>query len=75
MLFRSEENYWKCEVDKVGNGYAVIRFLPASPADGDDGLPWVKYYDHGFQGVGGWYIEKSLTTINKQDPVNLLAAV
>lgn len=65
-----EENYWKCEVDKVGNGYAVIRFLPASPADGDDGLPWVKYYDHGFQGVGGWYIEKSLTTINKQDPVS-----
>lgn len=68
----SQENYWKCEVDKSGNGYAIIRFLPAPPMDGDEGLPWVKYYDHGFQGPGGWYIEKSLTspTINKPDPVS-----
>lgn len=65
-----EEKYWKCEVDKVGNGYAIIRFLPASPEDGVDELPWVKYYDHGFQGPGGWYIEKSLTSINQTDPVS-----
>ncbi len=65
-----EDKYWKCEVDKTGNGYAIIRFLPAPPQDGDDGLPWVKYYDHGFQGPGGWYIEKSLTTLNKDDPVS-----
>lgn len=66
----SQDNFWKCEVDKTGNGYAIIRFLPTPPMDGDDGLPWVKYYDHGFQGPGGWYIEKSLTTIDKQDPVS-----
>jgi hypothetical protein len=62
--------YWKCELDKSGNGYAVIRFLPTPPSDVDsDGLPWVKYYDHGFQGPGGWYIEKSLTSIGQDDPL------
>lgn len=70
-----DKHYWKCDVDKTGNGYAIIRFLPSPPQDGDDGLPWAKYYDHGFQGNGGWYIEKSLTTIGKPDPVNFLAAV
>ena len=53
-----EDKYWKCEVDKTGNGYAIIRFLPPPPQDGENGLPWVKYYDHGFQGSGGWFIEK-----------------
>ena len=63
--------YWKCELDKSGNGYAVIRFLPTPPQDVDsDGLPWVKYYDHGFQGPGGWYIEKSLTSIGQEDPLS-----
>jgi hypothetical protein len=62
--------YWKCELDKSANGYAVIRFLPTPPSDVDsDGLPWVKYYDHGFQGPGGWYIEKSLTSIGLDDPL------
>ena len=65
-----EDKYWKCEVDKTGNGYAIIRFLPAPPQDGDDGLPWVKYYDHGFQGPGGWMIEKSLTSIGKTCPIS-----
>ena len=64
------DKYWKCQVDKAGNGYAIIRFLPAPPKDGDEGLPWAKYYDHGFQGPGGWYIEKSLTSIGKEDPVS-----
>lgn len=64
-----EENYWKPELDKSGNGFAIIRFLPAPPQDGDDGLPFVKYYDHGFQGRGGWYIEKSLTSIGQKDPL------
>ena len=63
-----EDKYWKPELDKAGNAFAVIRFLPSSPQDGDDGLPWCKYYDHGFQGTGGWYIEKSLTSIGQQDP-------
>lgn len=64
------DEYWKCELDKSGNGYAVIRFLPTPPQDVDsDGLPWIKYHDHGFQGPGGWYIEKSLTSIGLDDPL------
>lgn len=65
-----ENNYWRPEVDKAGNGYAVIRFLPTPPNDGDDGLPWAKIYTHGFQGPGGWYIENSLTSLNEKDPVS-----
>ena len=63
----NEDRFWKPQVDKSGNGYAVIRFLPA--AKGDD-LPWVRTFNHGFQGTGGWYIEESLTTIGKKDPVS-----
>ena len=55
-------------MDKTGNGYAVIRFLPP---DGED-LPWVKLFSHAFQGPGGWYIENSLTTIGGKDPVGEL---
>ena len=62
---KGDERLWKPEVDKAGNGYAVIRFLPAP--DGED-LPWVKLYSHAFQGPGGWYIENSLTTLNAKDP-------
>ena len=64
-----KDNYWKPEVDKAGNGMATIRFLPASPADGEDGLPWVKVFSHGFQGPGGWLIDNCLTTNNQQCPV------
>ena len=65
-----DDRYWKPSVDKAGNGQAVLRFLPA-PA-GED-LPWVRVFDHGFQGpTGKWYIENSLTTINKPDPVGEL---
>jgi len=49
---------------------AVIRFLPAPAVDGDDALPWVRVFSHGFQGPGGWYIENSLTTLNQKDPVS-----
>lgn len=63
----SEDNFWKPTVDKAGNGYAVIRFLPAP--EGED-IPWVRLFNHGFQGPGGWYIENSLTTIGKADPVS-----
>ena len=65
----NKENYWKCEVDKAGNGMATIRFLPAPAVDGDDGLPWAKMFQHGFQGPGGWFIENCLTTKNQQCPV------
>jgi hypothetical protein len=64
-----KENFWKPEVDKAGNGMATIRFLPAPPQDGDDGLPWVKIFSHGFQGPGGWLIDNCLTTKNQNCPV------
>jgi hypothetical protein len=63
----ADERLWKPELDKTGNGYAVVRFLPAP--DGED-LPWAKVYSHAFQGPGGWYIENSLTTIGGKDPVS-----
>ena len=62
-----DDRLWKLDVDKSGNGYAVIRFLPAP--DGED-LPFVKLYSHAFQGPGGWYIENSLTTLGQKDPVS-----
>ena len=63
-----DERLWKPELDKSGNGYAVIRFLP-SP-EGED-LPWAKVWNHAFQGpTGQWYIENSLTTIGHKDPVS-----
>ena len=63
-----DDRIWKPTVDKAGNGYAVIRFLPAP--EGED-LPWVRYWDHGFKGPSGkWYIENSLTSIGQQDPVS-----
>ena len=65
-----DERFWQPEVDKAGNGMAVIRFLPAPAVDGDDALPWARIWNHGFQGPGGWYIENSLTTLNQKDPVS-----
>ena len=63
-----DERLWKPELDKTGNGYAVIRFLPA--VKGED-LPWAKLWNHAFQGpTGQWYIENSLTTLNQKDPVS-----
>lgn len=64
-----DDRYWKLTRDKAGNGSALIRFLPKK--DGDD-LPWVKIYNHGFQGpTGKWFIENSLTTIGQDDPVSI----
>ena len=63
-----DDRLWKPELDKSGNGYAVIRFLPA--VEGED-MPWQRVWHHAFQGPGGqWYIENSLTTLNKKDPVS-----
>jgi len=67
---KDDTNYWKPEVDKAGNGFAVIRFLPAP--QGED-VPFVQMFDHGFQGpTGKWYIENSLTTLGQKDPVSEL---
>jgi len=63
----SDDRFWKPELDKSGNGYAVLRFLPAVK---DEDLPWARMWSHAFQGPGGWYIENSLTTLNKKDPVS-----
>ena len=62
-----DERIWKPVVDKSGNGYAIIRFLPEP--EGCD-LPWSRVYTHAFQGTGGWYIENSLTTLGQKDPVS-----
>ena len=64
---KEDDRFWQPEVDKAGNGYAVIRFLPAPQ---NEELPWVRIWNHGFQGPGGWYIENSLTTLNQADPVS-----
>ena len=62
-----DDRLWKPELDKTGNGYAVIRFLPAS--NGEE-MPWQRVWSHAFQDKGGWYIENSLTTLNHKDPVS-----
>ena len=63
-----DERLWKPQVDKAGNGYAVLRFLPAP--EGEE-LPWVRVWNHAFQGpTGQWFIENSLTTLNQKDPIS-----
>jgi len=66
---KDDTRFWQPEVDKAGNGMAVIRFLPAPQVDGDDALPWVRVFSHGFQGPGGWFIDNCLTTLNEKCPV------
>jgi len=67
---QADEREWKPTVDTAGNGYAVIRFLPAPKGEE---LPWARIWNHGFQGpTGKWYIENSLTTLNQTDPVSEL---
>jgi len=63
----ADDRFWKPELDKSGNGYAVFRFLPA--VKGED-LPWARLWSHAFQGPGGWFIENSLTTLNKKCPIS-----
>ncbi len=64
---QGDDRFWKPEVDKSGNGHAIIRFLPAP---NNEDVPFVRVFDHGFQGPGGWFIEKSLTTLGQNDPVS-----
>ena len=63
----ADDRFWKPDLDKSGNGYAVVRFLPQP--SGED-LPWCKIWSLAFNGPGGWYIENSLTTLQKKDPVS-----
>jgi hypothetical protein len=62
-----DERFWKPELDKSGNGYAIIRFLPQPEGES---LPWARVWSHAFSGPGGWYIENSLTTVGAKDPVS-----
>jgi len=65
-----DNRQWKPTVDKSGNGYAVLRFLPSK---NENKVPWAQYWDHGFKGpTGRWYIERSLTSIGQPDPVSEL---
>jgi hypothetical protein len=66
---REDDRFWELSVDKAGNGHAVIRFLPAPPQDGEDGLPWVRTFSHAFRGPGGWLIDLCLTTLEQKCPV------
>lgn len=64
--YNREEGFWQPDVDKAGNGYAIIRFLPAP--EGED-MPYVKLYNHAFKVRNRWYIENCPTTIGSQCPV------
>jgi len=66
---KEDTRFWQPQVDKSGNGMAIVRFLPAPAVDGDDALPWVRLFSHGFQGPGGWLIDNCLTTLNQKCPV------
>lgn len=66
---REDDRFWEPTVDKAGNGHATLRFLPAPSQDGEDGLPWVRTFSHGFQGPGGWLIELCPTTLEGKCPV------
>lgn len=63
-----DDRFYQPEIDKAGNGYAVIRFLSAPFVDGEEGVPFVMLWTHGFKGPGGWYIDNCLTTINQDCP-------
>ena len=60
---QDDERFWALNVDKAGNGYAIIRFLPKVI---NENVPFVRYYDHGFKGPGGWYIELSRTSLKDE---------
>lgn len=66
----SDDRFWVPEKDSEGNFSGIIRFLPATEADGEDQVPWIEWFSHGFKVNGRWYIEDSLTTIGKEDPVS-----
>jgi hypothetical protein len=61
-----DDRFWRPELDKSSNGYAIIRFLPA--VDGED-IPWARLFNHGFKGPGGWLIDNCPTTIGGKCPV------
>ena len=66
---KDDTRFWQPQVDKAGNGMAIVRFLPAPSVDGDEALPLVRVFSHGFQGPGGWFIDNCLTTLNEKCPV------
>ena len=65
---KEDERFWQPEVDKLGNGSAVIRFLPEAK---DNSTPFVRIFKHGFKNEanGKWFIENCPTTLNQECPV------
>lgn len=62
-----QEGFWSPKLDKSGNYYAEVRFMPA--AEGDD-FPWIQLFEYKFKGpTGVWYSERCRTTIGEDDPV------
>ena len=61
-----DDRLWKPGIDKSGNGYAVIRFLPE--IEGED-TPFVAVYSHAFKGKGGWLFENCPTTLGDKCPI------
>ena len=60
---QNDDDFWQAQQDKVGNGSAVIRFLPGKT---EEDTPWVKLFKHGFQGPKGkWFIAECPTTIGQ----------
>jgi hypothetical protein len=66
----NDDRFWKVTVDeRTGNGSAIIRFLPSRFNE----IPFVTYYEYAFKGPTDlWYIEKSLRSLNKPDPLGEL---
>ena len=62
----ADERLWKPKLDASGNGYSVVRFLPAPEGES---VPWAKIYNHAFQGPGGWLIENCPTSKGDQCPI------
>ncbi len=62
----ADDRLWKAKLDASGNGYAIVRFLPAPEGEN---VPWVKIYNHAFQGPGGWLIENCPTSKGEQCPI------
>ena len=61
-----DTRFWSAGRDTAGNGFAIIRFLPNIATET---VPYIKYWDHGFKGPGGWYIENSRSSLGEPDPL------
>jgi hypothetical protein len=61
-----DDRFWDVTKDKMGNGEAIIRFLPQKDIDA---LYYLTRRVHGFDVNGTWFIENCPTTLNHDCPV------